>query len=590
MARSPTRSLRLLRGVVGVLLGVCAVAAPVRAQDPAPERASGRGTAMAAHGRHFMVAAANPHAVDAAYRMLRRGGSAVDAAIAAQLVLTLVEPQSSGIGGGAFMLVHDARRNAPVAYDGRETAPAAATADRFLDVDGKPLSLAAAIAGGRSVGVPGVLALLGEAHRRHGRLRWATLFEPALALAEQGFAISPRLHALLAADRLFDQPRAQAYFFAAPGVPHPVGHVLRNPAYAATLRTLAAGGAGAFYRGELARDVVAAANAPPSRPGDLAESDLARYRVQVRAPVCAPYRGYRVCGMPPPSSGGVTLLQVLALLEPYPVGAFAPVSLWSVHFLSEAGRLAYADRGTYIADPDFFAVPSSLLDRGYLAARARLIATNASLGEAPPGLPPERGAARQVAWGAHDGPERPSTSHLSIVDRFGNAVAMTTSIESAFGSRRMTAGGYLLNNQLTDFSFVPVAAESPVANRVEGGKRPRSSMAPVIVYDRAGRVHLVAGSAGGSAIINHVAKTLIAILDWQLDVQQAVALPNFGSRNGPTELERDTPSAGLAPKLAALGHEVRIGDQTSGVHVILRTPRGWSGAADPRREGTARGG
>ncbi len=536
-----------------------------------------------------MVAAANPLAVEAGLRMLRQGGSAVDAAIAAQLVLNLVEPQSSGIGGGAFMLVHDAARRRLVAYDGRETAPAAATPDRFLDPSGKPLAFAAAVVGGRSVGVPGTVALLEQAHRRHGRLPWARLFVPAIELAEHGFAVSPRLNALIAAEAGFAQARARDYFLDADGRPRAVGATLSNPAFAATLRKIAAGGADAFYRGEIARDIVDTANSFIANPGDLTLADLASYRAKTRAPVCAPYRAWRVCGMPLPSSGGPTLLQMLGILERFDLKAMGPASLWSVHFISEAGRLAYADRDAYMADPDFDPPPRGLLDRAYLARRAQAIAPNASLGRASPGDPPTPAAGRKVAYGQHAALEFPSTSHLSIVDRYGNAVAMTTTIEAAFGSRLMTAGGFLLNNELTDFSFAPVENGKPVANRVEPGKRPRSAMAPTIVYDRTGHVFMVAGSPGGSAIINYVAKAVIGVLDWGLDPQAAVALPNFGSRNGPTELERDTAVAALAPRLALLGHVTEVTEQTSGIQAIVRTKRGWVGGADPRREGTVAG-
>jgi len=536
-----------------------------------------------------MVAAANPLAVDAGMRMLRQGGSAVDAAIAVQLVLNLVEPQSSGIGGGAFMLVHDAARRRLIAYDGRETAPAAATPDRFLDHTGEPLAFADAVVGGRSVGVPGTVALLAQTHRRHGRLPWARLFVPAIELAERGFAVSWRLSTLIGAGRGFTQRRARDHFLDADGRARAVGATLRNPAFAATLRKIAAGGAAAFYGGEIARDIVDTANSFAPNSGDLTLADLANYRVRTRAPVCAPYRRWRVCGMPLPSSGGPTLLQMLGILERFDLRALGPASLWSVHFISEAGRLAYADRDAYMADPDFEPPPWGLLDHAYLVRRAQSITPNASLGRAPPGDPPAPAGMTKVAHGQHAALELPSTSHISIVDRYGNAVAMTTTIEAAFGSRLMTAGGFLLNNELTDFSFAPVADGKPVANRVEPGKRPRSTMAPTIVYDRAGRVFMIVGSPGGSAIVNYVAKTLIGVLDWGLDPQAAVALPNFGSRNGPTELERDTAVAALAPRLAALGHATEVMDHTSGIQAIVRTKNGWVGGADPRREGTVAG-
>ena len=568
-----------------------AIAATASAQlPPAAERPSGSTDKAPVAATRFIVAAANPLATEAGYRVLAQGGSAVDAAIAVQLVLNLVEPQSSGIGGGAFMLVHDAKSKRLVAYDGRETAPAAARPDRFLDADGKPREFIDAVVGGRSVGVPGTLALLAEAHRRHGRLPWPRLFAPAIALAESGFPVSPRLNMLLAAETRLAQPRALSYFYDTDGKPWPVGHTLRNPAFAATLRKIAAGGAAAFYDGDVARDIVATASSHPTNPGDLSLADLAAYRVKVRKPVCGAYRLYKVCGMPPPSSGGITSLQILALLERYDVASMGPASLFAVHLMSEAGRLAYADRDLYLADPDFVAPPAGLLDRDYLKQRGELIRIDASLGHAAAGTPPEHETpSRRVAYGEHAALEFPSTSHISVVDRDGNAVAMTTTIEDAFGSRLMTEAGFLLNNELTDFSFVPVVDGKPVANRVEPGKRPRSSMAPTIVYDPAGRVFIVAGSPGGSAIINYVVKTLLGVIDWKLDPQAAIALPNFGSRNGPTELEKDTPVAALASKLIAIGHTVAVIDQTSGAQAIVRTQSGWIGGADPRREGTVNG-
>jgi gamma-glutamyltranspeptidase/glutathione hydrolase len=575
------------RVAAALLLVTCAFA--VHAQDMEPESASGRTDRAAARSRSFMVAAANPLAVETGYRILRQGGSAVDAAIAVQFVLNVVEPQSSGIGGGGFMLVHDARRGRLVAYDGRETAPAAARPDRFLDADGKPLRFFDAVIGGRSVGVPGTVALLAETHKRHGRLPWARLLAPAIEIAERGFAISPRLALLIAAEQQrFVQPRARAYFLEPDGSPRKAGTMLRNPALAKTLRAIAAGGAAAFYRGPIAQDIVATANGFAPNPGDLTLADLARYEVKVRAPVCGPYRVYWVCGMPPPSSGGIAVLQMLGILEPYDVAAMRPATFWSVHFMSEAGRLAFADRGAYVADPDFVAVPPGLLDRDYLRERSQLVRVDASLGTATPGDPPDP-SARKAARGATAALEAPSTSHVSIVDDAGNAVALTTTIEWGFGSHLMTEGGFLLNNELTDFSLVPEANGAPVANRVEPGKRPRSSMAPTIAYDAAGRIYMVVGSGGGSAIVNHVVKTLLGVLDWGLDPQAAVALPNFGSRNGPTELEAGTSVAALAPRLEALGHRVDVRAESSGTQAIVRAKDGWIGGADPRREGTAMG-
>jgi gamma-glutamyltranspeptidase / glutathione hydrolase len=574
------------RRVLVLLAFACQIAC---AQEKAPEHPSGWTDKAPVTASKWMVAAANPLAVEAGYRILKRGGNAVDAAIAVQLVLGLVEPQSSGLGGGAFMLVHDGRAQRLLAYDGRETAPSAAKPDRFMK-DGVPMSFPAAVIGGRSVGVPGTVRLLEATHRKHGRMQWAELFAPAIALAEQGFPVSKRLHLLLAMETHLTQPRARSYFFGADGKPIAVGAILRNPAYAATLRAIAAGGADAFYRGDIARDIVDTVTSHATNPGDLALSDLANYKVEVRQPVCDSYRAYRVCGVPLPSSGGITVLQMLKILEPFDLRAMGPASFWSVHYFSEAGRLAYADRNVYEADPAFYTPPTGLLDAAYLRGRSALIRPDASLGLAAPGDPPEKlSPAKKVALGAGTALEFPSTSHISIVDRYGNAVAMTTTIEDGFGSRLMTKGGFLLNNELTDFSFAPTENGKPVANRVEAGKRPRSAMAPTIAYDNFGRVAIVTGSPGGPAIINYVAKTLVGIIDWDLDPQAAVALPNFGSRNGPTELERNTSVVTLAPKLKALGVQVVVTEQTSGLQAIVRTKDGWIGGADPRREGIAMG-
>jgi gamma-glutamyltranspeptidase/glutathione hydrolase len=580
---------RAARRIVAALAASISMAAHAQALPVAPEHPSGWIDKKPVTSHRFMVAAANPLATEAGYEVIRAGGNAIDAAIAMQLVLGLVEPQSSGLGGGAFLLYHDARTKRVTAFDGRETAPAAAKPDRFLDAAGKPLAFYDAVVGGRSVGVPGTVKLLEAVHRRHGRLPWPRLFQRAIVLAEEGFAVSPRLNTLVAAETHWGQDRAHDYFVAADGKARPVGERLRNPAYARTLRALAAQGAKAFYAGPIAEDIVRTVT-QARNPGDMTLDDLARYDAKVREPVCGGYRGYRVCGMPLPSSGGTTVLQVLAMLEPYDIASMGAASFWSVHFASEAERLAYADRGVYMADPDFFQPPRGLLDRDYLRARSRLIAVNRSLGAATPGDPAHREArAPALAWGRDAAAEFPSTSHVAIVDRDGNAVSMTTTIEDGFGSRLMTEGGFLLNNELTDFSFAPTEAGKPVANRVEGGKRPRSSMSPTIVYDRAGRVAIVAGSPGGSAIINYVVKTLLGIIDWKLDPQAAVALPNFGSRNGPTELEKDTEVVALEPRLRALGHATRVMDQTSGLQAIVRTRDGFIGGADPRREGIVLG-
>lgn len=572
------------------------LAGPAIAQQGqlAPEIATGYAAKQAVKTKKFAIAAANPLATQAGYDIIKRGGNAMDAAVAVQMVLNLVEPQSSGIGGGAFIMHYDARAKKLAAYDGRETAPAAARPDRFLGADGKPMQFYDAVVGGRSVGAPGTLRVLEMAQRRHGRLNWASLFEPAILLAENGFAVSPRLAASIAADKyLGRQEAARRYFHDSDGSPLKAGHMLKNPEFAAVLRRVAQEGADAFYKGEIARDIAAAVKNAPNNPGDLSEADIAGYEAKVREPVCGHYRAHRVCGFPLPSSGGMTVLQILGILENFDMAASRPAggasTLMGVHLFAEAGKLAYADRGLYMADPDFVKVPvADLLDKAYLAGRAGLIRHSTAMsGAAKPGVPQ---SLKSASLGADSALELPSTSHVAIVDRQGNALSMTTTIEDGFGSRLMVRG-FLLNNELTDFSFAPEENGKPVANRVEAGKRPRSSMAPVIVFDRSGRVQLVAGSPGGSAIINYVAKTLVGVLDWGLDVQQAISLPNFGSRNfsGATELESKTGITWLEGGLRLLGHNVRVIELTSGLQGIHRGREGWVGGADPRREGVVLG-
>ncbi len=539
--------------------------------------------------QNFLAVTANAHATQAAVDVLSAGGSAVDAAIVAQLVLNLVEPQSSGIGGGAFMLYYHAADNTLYALDGRETAPATAGPEHFLNTDGTPLSWREAVVGGRAVGVPGTLHLLHTAHQRFANRPWRSLFQPAIALAEGGFNVSPRLASAIASAsdrglRRFTPTRQ--YFFTENGTPLPQGYRLKNPAFATTLRRIADDGIGPFYSGEIGHRIVDTVRSAANSPGLITRLDLESYRTIIRQPVCQAYRGYRVCGMGPPSSGGLTVGQILGLLRHFDLRAAGSGAV-GLHLVLEASRLAFADRAKYMADSDFVSVPEAgLLNAGYLRQRAGLIRRDSSMGKAQAGSPP-----KAVTALSPDNREKlPGTSHISIVDRYGNAVSMTTTIESGFGSRLMT-GGFLLNNELTDFSFLPERHGLPVANRVEGRKRPRSSMAPTMVFDHLGQPVIVAGSPGGSRIIGYVVQALIAMLDWGMAPQQAVEMPHFINRNGPTELENEPRNQNLQSALESLGHEVRVRRLNSGLHVIRRNPDGrLEAGVDPRREGLALGG
>ncbi len=566
----------------------CLAAALAHAQlrPSQPERPSGWAEKKLATAQRYMVAAANPLAVEAGLRMLERGGNAIDAMVATQLVLNLVEPTSSGLGGGAFLLHYDAKAKAIRAYDGRETAPGGASAALFSQSDGRPMDFVAARVGGRSVGTPGTPRLLELAHVRHGKLAWKTLFEPAIELAEKGFPASPRFARLVAEDKgLADEAAAREYFFDAGGKPKAAGTRIRNPQFAATLRAIASGGADAFYTGDIAKDIVAAVRGHRN-PGTLSLEDLAGYRVREVEALCGPYRQWRLCGMPPSSSGGIAVLQIMGALSRFDVASLRPNSAGVVHVVSEAERLAFADRGKYVADDRFVDVPvAGLVDPAYIGTRAQLIQPQKSMGRAVPGTP----AGATLALAKDPADEVAGTTHISIVDAQGNAVSMTTTIEASFGSRVMVRG-FLLNNELTDFNFLPVEQGRPVANSVAPGKRPRSSMAPFLVFDaRDGALEMTVGSPGGSLIIGFVTKTLIAALDWKMDMQAAVSLPNFDSRNGPTEIEKGTELEGTEGALKAMGHDVRTIDMTSGLRGIRRTRTGWEGGADPRREGVARG-
>jgi gamma-glutamyltranspeptidase/glutathione hydrolase len=592
--------------VIAAALALAACHTQVNEQPPAPELGSGYRTDLSTrHAERHMAAAANPLAAEAGREMLRQGGSAIDAAIAMQAVLTLVEPQSSGIGGGAFIMLWDGHN--VQAYDGRETAPAGATERLFLKADGTPMAFTDAQIGGRSVGTPGVLRALEMAHKKSGHLPWAKLFEPAIRLSEQGFAISPRLHSLIAADRFIAQsPDMAAYFLNADGSPKATGTLLKNPALAAVFKRIAKEGPDALYQGpiaeEIARKVQGHRNA-----GSLSQADLKGYAAKQRAPLCTDYKQWKVCGMPPPSSGGIAVAQILGTLQALetrdpqlaiapmtPVKSASPAGFEptpeAVHLLAEAGRLAFADRALYVADADFTPVPvAGLVAPGYLAQRATLIGER-SMGVAKPGQP----AGIQVAYAPDRSPLRISTSQVVAVDDQGGAVSMTTTVEAAFGSHVMVQG-FLLNNQMTDFSFIPEENGQPVANRVQPGKRPRSAMAPTLVFDRnTGELLATVGSPGGSQIIEYVSKSLVAMLDWKLDPQAAISLPNFGSRNGATELEVGLFSPALKQTLKDKGHALSEIEMTSGVQAIVRTRDAQgkvtlSGGADPRREGEALG-
>ena len=552
--------------VVAVI--VIANAASLHARAAAPE------------GQTHMIVAAHPLAAEAGRDILRAGGTALDAAVAAALVLGLVEPQSSGLGGGAFLLHYAAAQRRVDSYDGRESAPLGASEDLFLDRDGDPLAFWAAAVGGRSVGVPGFLRMAKLAHQDHGRLPWAALFQPAIALAEQGFAISPRLARLISEDQfLGQQAAARGYFYRRDGRPKTAGTLLKNPAYAATLRQVAGGGPSDFYSGGIASDIVATVRNARDNPGVMTLTDLERYRAKRRLTLCSPYRQWRICGMPPPTSGGVAVLQTMGMLAQFELGQLPPNAPAALHLVTEASRLAFADRALFLADPDFVKVPvQRLLDPSYLRRRATLIAPGESIGAVAPGFTWDPSAIMP------DQPDPPSTSHLSVVDQWGNAVAMTASIESAFGSRLMVRG-FLLNNELTDFAFQPRVEGQAVANRVEGGKRPRSSMAPTMVLDQEGRLVLVIGSPGGSRIIGYVVQALVAALDWDLDMQSVTALPHVLNRNGVTELETGRGLHDVAEALEARGHEIDFTTMTSGLNGIRVEEGRLSGGADPRREG-----
>ncbi|KAG1700476.1 Glutathione hydrolase proenzyme [Nymphon striatum] len=528
------------------------------ADSVAPEFSSGITKKELAKATNQMVVTANPYASEAGYEILKNGGNAIDAMVAVQTVLGLVEPQSSGLGGGAFLVYFDAEKQKLTTFDGRETAPKAATPDMFLDADGQPLYFFDAVIGGRSVGTPGTVKLLHETHKKYGKLDWADVIAPAINLAEG----------------------------CEEGVPLFVGTIVTNKEYANTLRSISKNGADAFYKGKLAQRIVDTVQNAEGNPGLLSLEDLSNYKIIEREPVCYRYRDHDVCGMGPPSSGALTVGQILGLVEAYDLKTYGPGSPESWRIIGDATRLAFADRGLYMADSDFVKMPKGLLNRSYLWDRSQVLIREKALeiDEVNPGKPPFDHA---LNLSPDNSIELPSTSHFSIVDTDGNVVSMTTTIENGFGSRLMV-GGFLLNNELTDFSFVPEVEGKPVANAIEPGKRPRSSMAPTIVM-KDGKPVLAIGSPGGSRIIPYVAKTLIAWFDWDKNIQQAIELPHLANRFGTFDIEKGTAAEKFAPALEAYGYKVEIRDLNSGLHGIELTPDGLEGGADTRREGIALG-
>jgi gamma-glutamyltranspeptidase/glutathione hydrolase len=577
-------SRRLAALAAFAVLSACATPIMSRHDAPAP-RVFDKG----------MVSAADPRAAEAGAAMLRKGGSATDAAIAAMAVLGLVEPQSAGIGGGAFLLHFDGESERIVAYDGREEAPRNARPDMFIGADGKTMNFRDAVTSGLSVGTPSLIAMLEMAHRTHGALTWAELFDPAIKLAEDGFVVSPRLAQFIAlaarGNVLQANPTTRAYFFDANGQPLQAGVVLKNPEYAASLRAIQQRGARALQEGPIADAIIATVRAEP-RPGAMTLEDLQRYKPRKMEPVCGAYRVYRVCGMGPPSSGGVAVLSILGLYErarPSPVGV-NDADDWSAFLW--ASRIGYADRDHYLADDRFVPVPTqALIDPRYLDARAKEITpAKAPAGLLQPGDPSTviGGPSLLDRWGRDKTNEVAGTTHLSVVDAQGNAVALTATVESIFGSQRM-AGGFFLNNELTDFSLEPTKNGLPQANAVAPGKRPRSSMAPTIITDKDGALIMTIGSPGGSAIISYVARNVIATLDWNMTLTDALNLGHITARLPQARSEQNRVPPAIAEGLSARGWNLQPTTlEASGVHAIMVTPNGLVGAADPRREGAVR--
>lgn len=540
-------------------------------------------TALLAKGG--VVTAADPRAAEAGREILRQGGSASDAAIAMMLALTVVEPQSSGIGGGGFMIHNDGRTNAVETIDGRESAPSSASPRLFLGEDGKPMPFLQAVPGGRSVGVPGNIALAARASARWGKLRWSALFQPAIRLAENGYQVTPRLAGALSQVKGFwpDFPAAQAIYWQ-DGRPKQIGETVKNPALAALLRAVAAKGPKAFYSGKNAAAIIAATGRSKRNPTVVTSRDIAAYRAIDREAVCTTYRQYRLCGMGPPSSGATTVFQILGMLERFDLKALGKDNPQSWHLIAEAMMLGYADREKYLGDPGFVSVPvAGLLDKAYIASRSALISPDHSLAAYEAGTPP--GAQPRTAAISS---EVAGTTHFVAVDGNGDIASMTSTIEGPFGSQ-LVANGYFLNNELTDFTFAPEKDGAPVANRVEAGKRPLSSMSPTIVYGPDGKAVFAVGAAGGKTIIMQVAKTLIAHLDWGLSAQEAVAAPNIYFSGDAILVEPETPLAAMQSQLAGFGRTVVTARMSNKANAAERTATGWQGAADPRSEGVALG-
>ena len=576
------------RLIGALIIAFMAIFWPQVAQAYQPEGPSGFTEKQAVKAKRFMISAANPYAVRAGYKILQAGGSALDAAIAAELVLGLVEPQSSGLGGGGYLLHWNSKNKAISTYDGRSAAPANITSGYFLDSFGEPIGRRKT-AGGRWAAVPGLMHLIETTHKKHGKLPWQKLFEPAIRLAEHGFKISPRLHrAIRRNKRIRKNNAALSYFFDSNGDAHPVGYRLINKGYATILKRLAQDGAAAFYKGNIAKRIITSVQHSEHDPGIMTLQDLSNYKSHPREPVCTLYRQFNVCGMGPSTTGGLTVAMTLGLLERFNLSAYGPRSVQAYHLFVEASRLAHKDRSQYIADPDFVDVPiRGLIARDYLEKRTKLIDPQERTGSVEPGEPPQKPNKKSAL---DDFTEVPSTSHLSVVDSEGNAVSFTTTLGRSFGSGVMVKRlGFLLNSQMTNFSQRPTRDGLPVVNHAEGGKRPRSTQSPTLVFNSNGSLRLVIGSPGGGRIINYVTKTLIAVLDWKLDIQSAISLPHVIDRRGRIELERNTDAINFKQALEERGHKIHIRHLTSGLHGIEVTTDGLIGGADPRREGIVMG-